>query len=102
MGQNPVRLLLPSQQANLITLLTTYVLSALAVGCASAPPPPAPPDESALSAAGFKVVVAKTPQQQEHLRNLKIGRASCRERGKSEGEGGRGVGRDEMYGIVRI
>ena len=57
--------------------LIWLVLSALAVGCASAPPPP---DESALSAAGFKVVVAKTPQQQEHLRNLTPGQLTAMER----------------------
>ena len=57
--------------------LIWLVLSALAVGCASAPPPP---DESALSAAGFKVVVAKAPQQQEHLRSLTPGQLTAMER----------------------
>ena len=69
-----------SQQANLIGLLITFVLSTLGVGCANAPSPPAPPDESALSAAGFKVVVATTPQQQEHLRSLTPGQLTAMER----------------------
>lgn len=41
-------------------------------GCAT-PPQPAP-DESQLLAAGFKVLVAKTVQQQEHLRTLAPGK----------------------------
>ena len=69
-----------SQQTNLIGLLVTFVLSALAAGCASTPLAPTPPDESLLSAAGFKVVVAKTPQQQEHLRSLTPGQITAMER----------------------
>jgi hypothetical protein len=67
-----------SHRANLIGLLIAFAVSALAVGCASTPPPPL--DESALSAAGFKVVFAKTPQQQEHLRSLQPGQITAMER----------------------
>jgi hypothetical protein len=79
-GLNPMKHLWASQQANVIGLLVTLVLSALAVGCVSTPPPPAPPNESLLSAAGFKVVVAQTPQQQEHLRSLTPGQLTAMER----------------------
>lgn len=75
-----MRHLCTSQRANLIGLLIAFALSALAVGCASTPPSPAPPDESLLSAAGFKVVVAQTPQQQEHLRSLTPGQLTAMER----------------------
>jgi hypothetical protein len=44
---------------------------ALALGCAGAPP--APPAASQLLAAGFKIVPAKTVQQQEHLQALPAG-----------------------------
>ena len=43
-------------------------------GCASSPPPPPPVDEGALAAAGFKVIPATTPLQQEHLRAIAPGR----------------------------
>jgi len=45
---------------------------ALCLGCAATTQPP--PSESQLTAAGFKVVVAKTAQQQEHLQALPPGR----------------------------
>jgi len=48
----------------------------LCIGCTSTPQAPPPPDESQLVAAGFKVVVAKTVQQQEHLQALPQGRVS--------------------------
>jgi len=48
------------------------VAALLSFGCASAPP--AVPDESQLLAAGFKVVVATTVQQQEHLQTLPPGK----------------------------
>jgi len=69
-----------SHPSNSIAVLITFVLSALAVGCASTPAPPPPPDESTLSAAGFKVVVAQTPQQQEHLHSLTPGQITAMER----------------------
>jgi hypothetical protein len=73
-GRNPMKRSCTAQ------LLIALLFSALMVGCASTPPPPAPPDESALSSAGFKVVVAKTPQQQEHLRTLTPGQLTAMER----------------------
>ena len=54
------------------TLFRTFAVAAILLGCAS-PPPPAP-DESQLLAAGFKMLVAKTVQQQEHLRTLAPGK----------------------------
>jgi hypothetical protein len=44
----------------------------LAVGCAGTPQPP-PVDPTQLSAAGFKIVVAKTVAQQEHVKTLPPG-----------------------------
>jgi len=52
------------------------LVMALCVGCASTPQAPPPPDESQLVAAGFKVIPAKTVQQQEHLQALPQGRVS--------------------------
>ena len=69
-----------SHRLNSIAVLITFALAALAVGCASTPTSPPPPDESALSAAGFKVVLAKTSQQQEHLRSLTPGQITAMER----------------------
>ena len=69
-----------SHRLNSIAVVITFALSALAVGCASTPTSPPPPDESALSAAGFKVVLAKTSQQQEHLRSLTPGQITAMER----------------------
>ena len=52
-------------------LTITAVLTATAlIGCAATPPSPPPPNESQLLAAGFKVIAAKTVQQQEHLQAL--------------------------------
>ena len=52
---------------------TFWVIALVAVaGCASAPQPP-PVDEAQLSAAGFKIVEAKTPQQQGHVKSLPPG-----------------------------
>ena len=52
------------------------LVAALCVGCASTPRAPPPPDEGQLVASGFKVMVAKTVQQQEHLQALPQGRVS--------------------------
>jgi len=65
---------------NLIALWIALTLSALVLGCATTPPPPAPPDETVLSAAGFKIVAAKTAQQQAHLRSLTPGQLTAMER----------------------
>lgn len=53
-------------------LVWMFAAAAFLPGCATPPPPP--PDESQLAAAGFKVLVAKTVQQQEHLRALAPGK----------------------------
>lgn len=45
----------------------------LVVACASAPPSPQP-DTAKMLAAGFKVVDAKTPEQQMHVKTLAPGR----------------------------
>ena len=58
----------------LVAILLVTALAALAQGCASPGPPP--PDENQLLAAGFKVLVAKTPQQQEHLQSLPPGKVT--------------------------
>ena len=55
-----------------LALVSMFATFAILTGCASPPPPP--PDESQLLAAGFKVLVAKNVQQQEHLRTLAPGR----------------------------
>lgn len=53
-------------------LFGVIAVMALAAGCAGAPSVPAP-DESALTAAGFKVMVARTTLQQQHLQGLTPG-----------------------------
>jgi hypothetical protein len=58
----------PAFQRSLAGRLGVLAAAAIFQGCASTAPPP--PDESQLLAAGFKVVVAKTAQQQEHLQSL--------------------------------
>ncbi len=55
-------------------MLVAVSLAAFAHGGASPGPPP--PDENQLLAAGFKVLVAKTTQQQEHLQSLPPGRVT--------------------------
>ena len=60
--------------------LGAVALMALLIGCASAPAAPPAVDESQLLAAGFKVVLAKTVQQQEHLQSLTPGRIAAWER----------------------
>src|SRR5262245_40946216 len=54
-------------------ILRAFAILLLVAGCASAPQPPPPVDEAQLTAAGFKVVVAKTPQQLEHVKALPQG-----------------------------
>jgi len=56
----------------IFALFSMFAAAALLPGCAT--PPPAPPAESQLLAAGFKVLAAKTVQQQEHLRTLAPGK----------------------------
>jgi len=68
--------MLLSLRAAIGKLARPVLVLALCVGCASTPSAPPPPDESQLVAAGFKVVVAKTVQQQEHLQALPQGRVS--------------------------
>jgi hypothetical protein len=53
---------------------------AIVAGCASSPPGPPPVDESLLSPAGFKVIVATTTQQKEHLQTLTPGQFRAMER----------------------
>ena len=69
-----------SLQRYLLGILSALAAAAVAVGCASAPPSPPPVDESLLSAAGFKVIVATTVQQQEHLQTLAPGKFRAVER----------------------
>ena len=56
------------------TLLAAAVL-ALAASCATTPKAPAV-SEDLLAQAGFKTVVASTPQQQQHLQTLQQGTVS--------------------------
>ena len=73
MEPNPMNRSWTFCRARVLGLLSALTLT-LVLGCASAPQSPPPPDEAALTAAGFKVVVAKTPMQQEHLRLLSPGK----------------------------
>lgn len=68
--------MLLSLRAAIGEVVRTILVMALCVGCASTPQAPPPPDESQLVAAGFKIVDAKTVQQQEHLQALPQGRVS--------------------------
>jgi hypothetical protein len=67
-----------SHRAKLLAILSAFAVAAIAGGCATTAPPA--PDESLLSAAGFKVLVAKTAQQQEHLQSLPPGKIRAMER----------------------
>lgn len=70
-----------SRREYLLGMLCAWALLAIASGCATTAPAAAPPpDENALSAAGFKVIVATTPKQQEHLQSLTPGKLSAMER----------------------
>lgn len=60
-----------NSQSGIFRLLWLVAATTILNGCASAPPPP--PDESQLVAAGFKVIVAKTVEQREHLGTLASG-----------------------------
>ena len=53
---------------------------AVVLGCASTPPPAPLPNENALVAAGFKVVVAKSVLQEQHLQALPPGEITAMER----------------------
>jgi hypothetical protein len=57
---------------SLLRMLIAVALAAFAQGCASPGPPP--PDRNQLLAAGFKIVVATTSQQREHLQTLPPGK----------------------------
>ena len=57
-----------SRLCNLLAILWAIA----AVGCAGTPQPP-PVDETQLLAAGFKIVIAKTVQQQQHVQALPPG-----------------------------
>lgn len=58
----------------LLAVIGAFAVTALCFGCAATAPPP--PDESQLMAAGFKVVVAKTALQREHLQSLPPGKVT--------------------------
>ena len=58
-----------TSRRTLLTIIAALIATAL-IGCAATPPSPSPPNESQLLAAGFKVIPAKTVQQQEHLQAL--------------------------------
>ena len=59
---------------SILSLIGAVALLALAVGCATTGPGPlssaATQEESLLTSAGFKIKVATTPQQQQHLKTL--------------------------------
>ncbi len=68
-----------SRRAHLV-MLTALAAAAIAVGCSTAPPQASPVDESLLPAAGFKLIVATTTQQKEHLQTLTPGQFRAMER----------------------
>jgi hypothetical protein len=59
---------------SILSLIGTVALLVLAGGCATTGPGPissaATQEESLLSSAGFRVKVASTPRQQQHLKTL--------------------------------
>src|SRR5258706_2779930 len=72
-----------SQRTILSGILRAFAILALVAGCAT--PAPAPSvDESLLSAAGFKIIVAKTKEQQEHLQTLPPGQIRAMQRTGTE------------------
>ena len=66
------------QGTHLFALFTALAVLALAVGCASTAPLRL--DEGQLAAAGFKVLVATTKQQQEHVQSLPPGQITAMQR----------------------
>ena len=77
---NSMKCLPTSRRAYLLGLSSALAVAAIAAGCANTPPSPSPADENLLSAAGFKVIVATTVQQQEHLQTLSPGKFRAMER----------------------
>jgi hypothetical protein len=63
-----------SKRAGVPGMLGAMAAMLFAVGCASTATPPRPPDESLLAAAGFKVLEATTPEQQQRLQSLPPGK----------------------------
>ena len=61
-----------SRLSNLAAKLLASAVLAVAVGCATTPQPP-PVDQTQLLAAGFRIIPAKTTQQQEKVRTLPPG-----------------------------
>jgi hypothetical protein len=62
----------PPGRRSVFAMLAALAAMAILCGCASTAPPP--PDASQLLAAGFRVVVAKTVEQQQHLQALQPGK----------------------------
>ena len=58
-----------------ISLIGAIALLALAVGCANTQQ-----TENLLSAAGFRTIIANTPQRQEHLKTLPSDRVTVAQR----------------------
>ena len=71
-----------SSRGKTLAISCALALSVLAPGSASTAGPATQPlpDESQLLAAGFKVVVANTVQQQEHLQSLPAGKITAWQR----------------------
>jgi uncharacterized lipoprotein YajG len=76
--------LLISQKTTLTGILCAIAVAAFAAGCATPPSAPPPPDVSLLTAAGFKIIVAKTKEQQEHLQTLPPGQIRAMQRTGTE------------------
>ena len=68
-----------SRRAHLLAL-AALAAAAITVGCATGPAQPPPVDESLLAPAGFRLIVATTTQQKEHLETLTPGRFRAMER----------------------
>jgi hypothetical protein len=69
-----MKLLWTRCQGNALAIIRPLAVMLFVAGCAGTTQSPPPPDETQLLAAGFKVVVAKTPEQQRHLQALTPGK----------------------------
>ena len=57
-----------------LMVIGVLAMTLLVAACAGTTQTPPPPDPSQLLAAGFKIVAAKTPEQQQHLQALTPGK----------------------------
>jgi hypothetical protein len=73
-GRNAMKLSRIQGHGRLLRRLGAFAVALLLASCAGAPPSPPQADTNKMLAAGFKIVAAKTPDQQMHVKALAPGR----------------------------